>query len=99
MRTLLKGALAASLLLSLAAPLAAQGPRPQRGVTAEDYYAFEFLGAPRLSPDGRRVAYVVTSVDQRQNRRLSQIWLAATDGSRPPRQLTTSPQSSVSPRW
>ncbi len=41
----------------------------------------------------------MTTVDQRQNRRLSQIWLAATDGSRPPRQFTTSPQSANSPRW
>src|SRR5215212_5109758 len=99
MRTLLKGALAVSLLLSCAAPTPAQFAPKQRGITAEDYYAFEFLSDPRLSPDGRWVAYVVTNVDQRQNRRLSQIWLAATDGSRAPRQFTTSPQSSSSPRW
>src|SRR5215211_3187889 len=100
MRTLLlKGALAVSLLLSHAAPVGAQAARGQRGITAEDFYAFEFLGDPHLSPDGRWVAYVVTTVDQRQNRRLSQIWLAATDGARPPRQFTTSPQSSTSPRW
>lgn len=96
MRTLLKGALAVSLVLSFVSNARAQA---QRGITAEDYYAFEFLSDPRLSPDGRWVAYVLTTVDQRQNRRLSQIWLAATDGSRPPRQLTTSPQSSSSPRW
>ncbi|MET0648565.1 MAG: S9 family peptidase [Pyrinomonadaceae bacterium] len=101
MRMFLKGALAVSLLLSFvsAAPLAAQVAQAPRGVTAEDYYSFEFLSDPRLSPDGRWVAYVVTNVDQRQNRRLSQIWLAATDGSRTPRQFTTSPQSSTSPRW
>src|SRR3954467_7614861 len=100
MRTLLKGALAASLLLSCAAAsLVAQVAQKQRGITAEDFYAFEFLGDPRLSPDGRWVAYVVTAIDQRQNRRLSQIWLAPVDGSRPPRQFTTSPQSSTSPRW
>jgi dipeptidyl aminopeptidase/acylaminoacyl peptidase len=100
MRTLLKGALTVSLLLlCAAAPLVAQVKQGPRGITAEDYYAFEFLGDPRLSPDGRWVAYVVTTIDQRQNRRLSQIWLAATDGSRPPRQFTTSPQPSSSPRW
>jgi dipeptidyl aminopeptidase/acylaminoacyl peptidase len=95
----LKGALAVSLLLSCAPAAAPRAQTAQRGVRAEDYYAFEFLGDPRLSPDGRWVAYVVTTVDQRQNRRLSQIWLAAVDGSRPPRQFTTSPQSSSSPRW
>ncbi|MET0623842.1 MAG: S9 family peptidase [Pyrinomonadaceae bacterium] len=101
MRNFLRGTLALSLLLSYAspAPTHAQTAEGRRGITAEDYYAFEFLGDPRLSPDGRWVAYVVTTVDQRQNRRLSQIWLAPTDGSRPPRQFTTSPQSSSSPRW
>jgi dipeptidyl aminopeptidase/acylaminoacyl peptidase len=108
MRNFLRGALALSLLLSYAsaaAPSRAQtarpapGPQNPRGITAEDYYAFEFVGDPRLSPDGRWVAYVVTTVDQKQNRRLSQIWLAAADGSRPPRQFTSSPQSSNSPRW
>src|ERR1051325_8762086 len=95
-------AAAALALLSLfaqLAPAAAQDRPRRRGITAEDYYAFEFLGDPRLSPGGKWVAYVVTTVDQRQNRRLSQIWLAATDGGRTPRQLTTSTQSSSSPRW
>ncbi|HKG11932.1 MAG TPA: hypothetical protein VKB12_01280, partial [Pyrinomonadaceae bacterium] len=79
-------------LLSLFAQFAqtaAQEKPPPRRITAEDYYAFEFLGDPRMSPGGEWAAYVVTTVDQRQNRRLSQIWLAATDGRRPPRQLTT----------
>src|SRR5215218_4811185 len=86
-------------LFAQSAQAAAQGRPIPRAITAEDYYAFEFLGDPRMSPGGKWVAYVVTTVDQRQNRRLSQIWLAAADGSRPPRQLTNSPQSSNSPRW
>jgi dipeptidyl aminopeptidase/acylaminoacyl peptidase len=101
MKTSRRAAVALALL-SLFAPqfaASAQNQPRARGVTAEDYYAFEFVGDPRLSPGGKWVAYVVTTIDQRQNRRLSQIWLAATDGSRPPRQLTTSTQSSSSPRW
>jgi dipeptidyl aminopeptidase/acylaminoacyl peptidase len=86
-------------LFAQGAQTAAQQRPAMRGVTPEDYYAFEFLGDPHLSPGGRWVAYVVTTVDQRQNRRLSQIWLAAVDGSRPPRPLTTGTQSSSSPRW
>src|SRR5919199_5765122 len=76
-----------------------QGEGRRRGITPEDYYSFEFLSDPRISPDGKWVAYVVTTIDQRQNRRQSNIWVAAMDGSQPPRQLTTSPQSSNSPRW
>jgi dipeptidyl aminopeptidase/acylaminoacyl peptidase len=70
-----------------------------RGVTAEDYYAFETLGDPHFSPDGSTIAFVVTTVDQKQNRRRSEIWSVASDGSRPPVLLTTAPQSSSSPRW
>ncbi len=71
----------------------------RRGITPEDYFAFEFLSDPHISPDGKLVAYVVTTIDQKQNRRQANIWLVATDGSQPPRQLTSSPQSSTSPRW
>jgi dipeptidyl aminopeptidase/acylaminoacyl peptidase len=70
-----------------------------RGVTPEDYYSFEFLSDPNISPDGKFVAYVVTKIDRNQNRRNSSIWMVAADGSRPPWQFTTSPQSANSPRW
>src|SRR5438874_1744317 len=71
----------------------------RRGVTPEDYFAFEFASDPNLSPDGKLVAFVITKIDRAQNRRNSSIWMAATDGSRAPWQFTTSPQSSSSPRW
>jgi len=70
-----------------------------RGVTPEDYFAFEFISDPNVSPDGKLVAYVVTKIDRAQNRRNSSIWTVATDGSRAPWQFTTSPQTSNSPRW
>ena len=93
-------ALTLTVLLAAYAPASrAQEASRGRGITAEDYYSFEFLSDPRLSPDGKWVAYVVATVDQKQNRRQSNIWVVATDGSRPPRQFTTSPQSSSSPRW
>src|SRR5499427_4018847 len=71
----------------------------QRGITPEDYFAFEFISDPNISPDGKLVAYVVTRIDRAQNRRTSSIWMVATDGTRAPWQFTTSPQSANSPRW
>jgi dipeptidyl aminopeptidase/acylaminoacyl peptidase len=70
-----------------------------RGVTPDDYLAFETLGDPHFSPDGRTIVYTVTHVDQRQNRRVSQIWTIAADGSGSPKPLNTGPQSSSQPRW
>jgi dipeptidyl aminopeptidase/acylaminoacyl peptidase len=84
--------------LSIASVASAQQPA-SRGITPEDYYAFEFVTDPQISPDGKLVAYVVTKVDRAQNRRASSIWMAATDGSRVPWRFTTSPQSCTSPRW
>ena len=70
-----------------------------RGVTAEDYLAFHFVGDAHISPDGKRVAYVVTVIDQQRNRRTSSIWLADIDGRSAPRRLTAEGFSSNAPRW
>ena len=83
------------LTFVVAAPLFAQ----TRGATAEDYLAFETLGDPHFSPDGSTIAFVVTTIDQKQNRRRSEIWSVPADGSREPMALTRAPQSSNSPRW
>jgi dipeptidyl aminopeptidase/acylaminoacyl peptidase len=99
MRTLFKTAAAFFTLALLLAAASARQAEGRRGITAEDYFAFEFVSDPRISPDGKLVAYVVTTVDQKQNRRHSSIWMATIDGSRAPWQFTTSPQNSSSPRW
>jgi len=70
-----------------------------RGALPDDYFAFKFLNDVRFSPDGSTIAYVVGTVDQKQNRRYNAIWLVAADGSGESRLLTTSLQSSASPRW
>src|SRR5438876_5138592 len=99
MRSLLRSFYSAALLLCLLTVATAQPNPAPRGITAEDYFAFEFLSDPHISPDGKLVAYVVTKIDRAQNRRNSSIWMVALDGSRVPWQFTTSPQSSNSPRW
>ncbi|HLR06500.1 MAG TPA: DPP IV N-terminal domain-containing protein, partial [Pyrinomonadaceae bacterium] len=86
----------ALILCYSAVVVVAQAPR---GITPEDYYSFEFISDPNISPDGKLVAYVVTKIDRAQNRRNASIWMVATDGSHAPWQFTTSPQSSNSPRW
>jgi dipeptidyl aminopeptidase/acylaminoacyl peptidase len=70
-----------------------------RGITAEDYLAFHFISDARISPDGRQVAYVLSVIDQKKNRRVSSIWLVALDGASAPRRLTAEGFNSNSPRW
>jgi dipeptidyl aminopeptidase/acylaminoacyl peptidase len=53
---------------------------------------------PAVSPDGSMVAFVVGRVDMKKNKNLSQIWLAATDGSSTPRAVTGGEQDSA-PAW
>lgn len=68
-------------------------------ITAEDLYALRFVGDPRLSPEGSRVAFVVTVADRERNDYRSRIWLAPTDGSALPRPLTAGTGKDNSPRW
>src|SRR6202034_2284021 len=54
---------------------------------------------PEISPDGRWVAYAVAPAGRRGERRLSAVWVAAADGSSPPRQLTAGTAADSGPRW
>src|SRR5215475_8854750 len=80
-------------LLSLAA--LAQTKRP---MSFDDLTAIKRIGDAQISPDGSRVAYVVTEVDKNLNRGKRSIWVVPTsDGSS--RQLITSDKNGFSPRW
>jgi len=70
-----------------------------RGIRPEDYFAFKSLNDVRFSPDGSTIAFVVGTIDQKQNRRHNSIWTVPADGSREASQLTTSAQPSTNPRW
>jgi dipeptidyl aminopeptidase/acylaminoacyl peptidase len=54
---------------------------------------------PRLSPDGRTVAFTVTTIDVDENTYRSRVWLAAVDGSSAPRPFTAGDGRDRAPRW
>src|SRR5687767_11143792 len=87
------------LALILPALAAAQQGGTKRGITPEDYFSFELVSDPRISPDGSQVAYVVSRVDRAQNRRIPSIWLASTDGSAGPIMLINESWLASAPRW
>lgn len=52
-----------------------------------------------ISPDGRWVAYTVATITRKEQHPSSAIWVAATDGSSPPRKLTEGRARDFNPRW
>lgn len=86
-------ALFGAALLSLAA--LAQSKRP---MTFDDLTAIKRIGDAQVSPDGSRVAYVVTDVDKNLNRGKRSVWVVPTSGGSP-QQLITSDKNDYSPRW
>src|SRR5256714_2155546 len=68
-------------------------------MTPEDVDAHTSVGAPRLSPEGRRLAYVVSHTDEEANAYRTAIWVAPLDGSTEPRQFTSGERNDGSPRW
>ncbi len=85
-----------ALLLLVPCVAFAQAKRP---LTLDDYYQIEQVGNPAISPDGKWVAFVRGTIIEQENRRHSEIWLAAADGSQPPRRITQPAFSASDPRW
>ena len=55
----------------------------------DDVYALTRAEDPRLSPDGRLIAYVAMSIDEEESAYRSAIWVVPVDGSEEPRQFTS----------
>ncbi len=74
-------------------------PAQTRPIELADLFRLKRVSDSQISPDGKRVAYVVTEVLKDENRTNSDVWLAAADGSGGPRKLTNSPKHDRHPRW
>jgi len=66
--------------------------------SVHDMVAFDRISGPQVSPDGRRVVFTVSVLDQSANKRRSDLYLVGTDGSGL-RRLTTHEAGDDSPRW
>jgi dipeptidyl aminopeptidase/acylaminoacyl peptidase len=64
-----------------------------------DVYKLRWADDPRISPDGRMVAFVAWQIDREANDYVGSIWLVPLDGSAEPRRLTRGEKQDVSPRW
>ncbi len=69
-----------------------------RSITIEDLYRIALLSRPRISPDGQRVAFVVTTIDGYKHEYRSAIWIVPTEGGEA-RRFTASSANAHSPSW
>ncbi|MCU0649200.1 MAG: S9 family peptidase [Gemmatimonadaceae bacterium] len=83
---------------ALAQGAPAPAPAAPRAMTLADWYRVTQLAGAQLSPDGKRVAFTVTTVREAENKRHSEVWVVGTDGSAPQRWTSPSTESSA-PRW
>lgn len=96
MRIRLTHLTALAALALAAAPGHAQDRRP---LTALDFYHLKNAGNVSLSPDGRRVVFVVTEVDSAENRYRRDLWIANTDGGGVRRLTWTNARGIGAPRF
>ncbi|MCA1816325.1 MAG: S9 family peptidase [Acidobacteria bacterium] len=99
-KTLLPSALSAALFVSLiiVAPRARAADGARRVPTVDDLLSLKTLGAARISPDGKWVAYTVSEANFKADAFVTQIWIADTATGRR-MQLTRGEKSSANPRW
>ena len=87
------------LLCALVATLSASVDLAARPLTLEDYYRIVGVQTPAMSPDGRRVAFIRSTIVEAENRRQTELWIAATDGSAAPRRISDPALNASAPRW
>jgi dipeptidyl aminopeptidase/acylaminoacyl peptidase len=70
----------------------------RRAMTPEDITRIVWVSDPQISPDGRRVAFVATTLSEEKDQYQSQIWMVDTAGGAP-RRFTGGPRRDAEPRW
>ena len=98
-RTFTAGLLALlALAPATAGAQAATAPAAPRPIRITDIYRLKSVGDPQRSPDGRWVAYTVTSSDSAKDKNDNDVWMTSWDGRETVR-LTSTPDGESAPRW
>src|SRR5262245_9272311 len=87
--------LTAFILLWGPPALAAAARRP---IAETDLFKFVWIADPQISPDGKQVAFVRVTVNEKKDGYDTALWVVPADGSEPPRPFTSGPGDG-SPRW
>jgi dipeptidyl aminopeptidase/acylaminoacyl peptidase len=70
----------------------------RRPIESEDLLAIKTVSDIQMSPDGGRIAYVLSEIDAEKDCYCTSIWGSRTDGSKPER-FASGPGRDFAPRW
>src|SRR5499433_972366 len=87
-----------TLLLILVSTTILLAQTARRPLKLDDLARLREVRDPQISPDGQLVAYVVSTLDVKEDKTNSHIWMIGFDG-KIERQMTWSQESESSPRW
>ena len=91
-------AIAAAVCIAVTTSVEGQAPRG-RALTIEDYYRIKTVGDPLISPDGKWVAFTLTTRIEDDNTNAIETYVVPADGSAAPRKITHEGRSVAAPRW
>jgi Periplasmic component of the Tol biopolymer transport system len=84
------------LVLILSFSLASS--QEKKALSFEHFIKIKRMSDPQLSPDGKQIAFVLTTMDLKDKKGNSDIWLVPSTGGQPIC-LVSSPQADFFPRW
>jgi len=70
----------------------------KKALKIEDIFSFKGVSDAQISPDGKKVLFVVSEADFKENGYNTDIWMVSTEGGEPIK-LTTNPKRDSTPRW
>src|SRR5712692_2601294 len=86
------------VLITLIATITVVAQTARHPLKLDDLARFRGASNPEISPDGQWVAYVVATIDAKEDKGSTHIWMVGYDG-RNDRQITFSTDSESAPRW
>ncbi len=68
-------------------------------ITIDHLFELQLVSDPQISPDGKTIAFVLTTPDLAGNQYGAHIWLVPSNGAAPARQFTFGDSKDRAPRW
>src|SRR5262245_41309308 len=92
-------AMGVASFLILGVPRSAQQPARGRPLAIEDYYRIQTVGGPAISPNGRWVAFTVSTRIEDDNSTRTETFVVSADASSRPSRVVHYGKDVASPAW